>query len=75
MSSMPCKIKTTKENILSLKLIDQSPLVLVCRIRDMGLSKSVQMSMLVDLAIVKPCIKVMYILVNQCPGPMIRVRD
>ena len=44
----------------------KGPITLVCLIRDMGLSKCVQMVILGDLDIAKPDIKAIYILMTQC---------
>ena len=66
MSSVPCLVKTMQKS-KSLKLMGQSHLVLVCLIRDMGLTKHVQVMVLgLILTFVKPNIKVIYILVTQC---------
>ena len=57
MSCMPCLIDIqTNKKSLSLELMGQSPLVLVCNIMDMDIAKFVQMLILVDLDIVKPFI-------------------
>ena len=59
MSSMPCEPKTIQKS-LSLKLMDQSPLALVCPIKGMGITKCVQMMVLCDHDLVKPYILVTY---------------
>ena len=58
---LPYNVKTIQKS-LSLELINQSPFVLVCNIRDMF----VQMMTKVYLDIVKPYIKDIYIRVTQC---------
>ena len=72
MSFVPCLVKTMQKS-KSLKLMGQSHLVLVCLIRDMGLTKHVQVMVLgLILTFVKPNIKVIYILVTQCQVSALR---